>query len=231
MEMMYILISFILLLGLCFYIAKNFAELAEFINSGEKLTKQEKGGLKFLKTKKCLNLFIVSSLALIAISYFGFEVWYAKVFYSVCCIFLLGGFFMDVSVKLLPDVFTISLLWIGLLGSVLGITGISPSCAILSALGIYLFFMLTDALGEIITKKTVMGGGDIKIMSAFGALFGVMATINIMIVACIIMILFVGLIKLSKKTCDKELPFGLGLSVAAMFYIFLPNMIMLGLSL
>ena len=222
MEMIYCGVALVLLISLCYYVARNFAELAEFITQGEKLSKQEKNGLKFLKGKKCRNLFMALSLILMAMSGFVFEEWQVRVFYSVCSILLLAGIFMDASVKLLPDVFTISLLWVALIGSALGITAIEPSAAILSAASLYVMFMLIDIIGEAVTKRTVLGGGDIKIMAAFGALFGLTNSFVLLVIACLIMIVFVAILKIRKKEHDKELPFGIGLTLAAMVNIFYP---------
>ena len=225
MEMIYCLVALIVLIGLCYYMAKNFAELGEFINQGEKLTKQEKSGLKFLKSKKSIYFFVVISMFFMGASGIAFDLWQAKIFYSVCSVLLLAGFFMDVAIKLLPDLFTLSLLWVALLGAALGITSMDPSQAIIASVVLYVSFMLIDTIGETITKKVVLGGGDIKIMAAFGALFGIMQSMILLIVACVIMIVFVTVMKLAKRGHDKELPFGLGLTTAAMINIFFPAIV------
>ncbi len=226
MEMIYFLTSSIILLSICLYIANNFGALAEFINSGQEFSKQEKIGLSFLKTKKSKSLFLILSLVSIIASYFVFDLWQAQVIYSICSVLLISGFFMDISVKLLPDVFTISLLWIGLLAAALGFSSIGAASAIIASIVLYIAFMFIDTVGEAIAKREVIGGGDIKIMAAFGALFGIMQSIILLIIACAIMLVFVGGLKLSKKHHDKELPFGVGLTIAAMINIFCPALIM-----
>lgn len=222
MEIIYIIIALILLVGLCFYIAKNFAEIAGFILKGEKITKQDKKGLKFLNTNKSLYLFVSISIAFMMLSGVMFDGWQAKIFYSICSVLLLAGFFMDITVKLLPDLFTISLLWVALFGSTVGITTLDSSQAIIASIVLYVMFMVVDLIGDIIFKKTVIGGGDIKLMAAFGALFGVLNSMIILFIACFIMIVFVSSLKLLGKKRDKELPFGLGLTSAAMLGMFSP---------
>ena len=132
---------------------------------------------------------------------------------------------MDVSVKLLPDLFTLSLLWVALLGSAIGLTSLSPSQAIIACATIYIAFIIIDSVGEFITKKEIIGGGDIKIMAAFGALFGAFQSVIILFLACVVMLLFIGLFNIMKKTRDKELPFGLGLTIVAIINIFYPAIV------
>jgi prepilin signal peptidase PulO-like enzyme (type II secretory pathway) len=225
MDITYYTVAILVLLGLCFYIARNFGTLAEFINDGAELTKQEQGGLAFLKSKKSSFLFLFLSISFMILSYFVFDNWLARVFYSAFSILLTASFLMDVSVKLLPDVFTISLLWLGLLASVLGITNITPEFSIISAMVMYIGFMFIDTVGEAIVKKEIIGGGDIKIMAAFGALFGLLPSIILLIIACAIMIVFVIGLKFSKKYYDKELPFGVGLTISALISLFCPFLV------
>lgn len=229
MIIMYYFLAIILILGLCYYIARNFYELANFINYTEKLTKQEKKGMSFLKSKKCLYSFLLINAVILGVNFFVFTGIQYFILYSLVTTFLVSCFYMDFSVKLLPDVFTISILWLALIGSALNLTNMQASESIIAASVLYLVFFGVSTVGEAIAKKQALGGGDIKIMAAFGALFGMQNSLLILILSCVIMIAFVALIKIFKVDYDKELPFGIALTTSALISLFSSNLFFMGL--
>jgi len=85
---------------------------------------------------------------------------------------LLAMTMIDLDHQLLPDPMTYLLLWLGLLGSVAGISGVTPEDAIIGAAGGYLLLWSFYHLFRLLTGKHGMGYGDFKLLAALGALLG-----------------------------------------------------------
>ncbi|RJS92199.1 A24 family peptidase [Salinisphaera sp. Q1T1-3] len=82
---------------------------------------------------------------------------------------------IDARTQLLPDVLTLSLLWLGLLASVIGIgpaTAVSPADAIIGAAAGYGVLWLVFTAFKCLTGKHGMGHGDFKLLAALGAWLG-----------------------------------------------------------
>ena len=79
---------------------------------------------------------------------------------------------IDLQHQLLPDPMTYLLLWLGLLGSVAGVTGINPADAVIGAAVGYLLLWGFYHLFRLLTGKHGMGYGDFKLLAALGALLG-----------------------------------------------------------
>jgi leader peptidase (prepilin peptidase)/N-methyltransferase len=75
--------------------------------------------------------------------------------------------------QLLPDTLTLPLLWLGLLGAVLGWTpALRPSDAIIGAAAGYLSLWTLYWGHRLLTKREGMGYGDFKLLAAGGAWLG-----------------------------------------------------------
>ncbi len=80
---------------------------------------------------------------------------------------------IDIRHKIIPDVFTLSGIVMGLIFSFIP-GGITPLNSIIGILGGGLPLFLMGYMGEKIFKKEdAMGGGDIKLLAAVGAVFGI----------------------------------------------------------
>jgi leader peptidase (prepilin peptidase)/N-methyltransferase len=116
---------------------------------------------------------------------------------------------IDWDVQLLPDDYNYSLLWLGLLASVLGLTGVSPANAVMAALLGYLFLFLITWVFNKLTGKQGMGNGDFKLFAALGAWFGWQALIPIILLSCVVGIALWALMKvLGKVGPEGHMPFG-----------------------
>lgn len=73
--------------------------------------------------------------------------------------------------QLLPDELTLSVLWLGLLVSVAG-GPIQPGTAIISAVVGFVSFWLIDQVYYLVRSQHGLGGGDMKLLAAFGAWLG-----------------------------------------------------------
>mgnify|MGYP002144763040 CR=1 FL=1 len=108
-----------------------------------------------------------------------------------CALFalLIILFWIDLETYYLPDCFTYSVLWLGLLGSALDVLPLAPVDAILGAAAGYLLPWLINLLYWLWRGRDGFGGGDFKLLGALGAWLGVFAIMPILGVATILALL------------------------------------------
>jgi leader peptidase (prepilin peptidase)/N-methyltransferase len=99
---------------------------------------------------------------------------------------LLALALIDWDTTLLPDDITLPLLWAGLIGAQLGITGTTPQSALWGAVLGYLSLWIVYWGFKLATGKEGMGYGDFKLLAALGAWFGWEALIPIILMSSII---------------------------------------------
>jgi leader peptidase (prepilin peptidase)/N-methyltransferase len=132
--------------------------------------------------------------------------------------------FIDLDHMILPDVFTLSGIILGLLGAL-----INPERSFTEALYGVLFgggFLYAVAWAYFKIKKIEgMGGGDIKLIAWIGAYLGVSSILPVIIYSSFIGA-FVGLILMvfKKKGFQSEIPFGPFLAFAALIVMFFPSL-------
>jgi leader peptidase (prepilin peptidase) / N-methyltransferase len=90
---------------------------------------------------------------------------------------------IDWDTTLLPDDLNQPLLWIGLVASALGLTGISLPTSLAGAVIGFLFFWSLYWLFRGLTGKEGLGRGDFKLLAALGAWLGWQALPGILIIA------------------------------------------------
>jgi leader peptidase (prepilin peptidase)/N-methyltransferase len=120
----------------------------------------------------------------------------------------------DFKARLLPDEYTFSLLWMGLLvNPALG--WVSLYAAILGVVGGYLFLWVIYLLFKWRSQKEGMGFGDFKLLAALGAWFGVGSLALILLIATMSTLLVLVVLKYFEKYPHSErIPFGPGLCFA-----------------
>lgn len=126
---------------------------------------------------------------------------------------LIAMSFIDLDHYLLLDDLTYSLLWTGLLLSVLG-GPISPSSAILGALCGYLSLWSLAALFKLLTGKDGMGGGDFKLLAALGAWLGASQLPLVVLLASLSGLAIVLVASLLQRRLVRQIPFGPSLALA-----------------
>jgi len=116
---------------------------------------------------------------------------------------------IDWDTTLLPDDLNQPLLWIGLVASALGLTGISLGTSLAGAVIGFLFFWSLYWLFRGLTGKEGLGRGDFKLLAALGAWLGWQALPGILIIAGLTG-LIAGLIMRKKGTLRDgvHIPFG-----------------------
>ena len=143
--------------------------------------------------------------------------------YCIFLTYLVALAACDLETGLLPDLLTLSGLWLGLLFS-LKHTFISPDQAILASCINYLFFWIIAYLYLIIKKQHGMGMGDCKMMAMIGAWIGVKLSFVVIIVASLCALLANIILLFTKKHHFKnKISFGPYLSLATLLILFLPH--------
>ncbi|WP_233982406.1 prepilin peptidase [Pectobacterium versatile] len=152
----------------------------------------------------------------------GMALWGALILLS----FLLVLTVIDIKTLLLPDVLTLSLLWMGLLFNLSG-TFVSLNDAVVGAMAGYLSLWLLYWAFKYATGKEALGYGDFKLLAALGAWLGWQALPNLVLVAAlsglVVTLVWRGL---RKEDTAKPLAFGPWLAMGGVF-----GVIMNGLNL
>ena len=149
---------------------------------------------------------LTAILSTVVVFHFGWSI--ASVAGVILTWFLVAIALIDFDTMVIPDQFSLSLMWLGILLSLWSVF-IDPETAIKGAVFGYLLLWLVFHLFKLVTGKDGMGYGDFKLLAAGGAWFGIKAVIVI-----IIMSSFVGAILgsifllLKKKGFNKQIPFG-----------------------
>jgi leader peptidase (prepilin peptidase) / N-methyltransferase len=151
-------------------------------------------------------------LALVVVAHFG-PTWQAAAALPLTWALLTLGL-IDLDTKLLPDVITLPLLWLGLLLSLAGLFS-DPQAAILGAALGYLALWGVFHLFRLATGKEGMGYGDFKLLAMLGAWLGWQHLPQIIILSALVgASVGVLLILLRRHHYDIPIPFGPYLAAA-----------------
>lgn len=96
---------------------------------------------------------------------------------------------VDIRIELLPDILTIPFLILGVVAANLGALYITPAESAYGALFGY-FMPVVACLLVAWRNKYAFGGGDIKLLAALGAWFGIVSLLSVVIMSSIIMMVF-----------------------------------------
>jgi len=123
--------------------------------------------------------------------------------------------FIDFDTQLLPDDITLPLLWLGLLSSLLEISKINISDALIGAMLGYLSLWTVFQLFKILTGKEGMGYGDFKLFAVLGAWMGWQMLPLILFLSAIVgAIVGISLIIILGRDKNIPIPFGPYLAAA-----------------
>jgi len=121
---------------------------------------------------------------------------------------------IDFRTTLLPDQFTLPLLWLGLLASVFGLY-VDPVSAIWGAVAGYLSLWSVYWGFKLLTGKEGMGYGDFKLLAALGAFCGWTGLLPIVLLSSLIGAVVGGTyLALRNKDSQTQIPFGPFLAAA-----------------
>jgi leader peptidase (prepilin peptidase)/N-methyltransferase len=162
-------------------------------------------------------------IALISFNYFNLSIEFAYVL--VCGWILLVLAAIDAKHKILPDILTLSLLWLGLIANSFNIFTDLPS-AVWGAIAGYSIFFSVHWLFKLATGKEGMGQGDFKLLAALGACCGWQALLWIILISSLLGIISSVFILLFKRAKVSPLiPYGLYLAIAGWGYLLWGNII------
>jgi leader peptidase (prepilin peptidase)/N-methyltransferase len=165
-------------------------------------------------------------MTVLFVSKFGLGLWTALVLFAVYCLIILSV--IDIRLMIIPDRFSIGLIFYGLAVCFFNPAfGGAPWNRFLSSLlGAAAGFFGTWALaliGTFIFRKDAMGGGDIKLMGAIGALSGLLGVANVLVLSSFAGIFYFGLLVLMRKKLDDgTIPFGPFLSFGLLVNLYFP---------
>ncbi|MCD1125968.1 A24 family peptidase [Jinshanibacter sp. LJY008] len=132
----------------------------------------------------------------------------------VITLWLLTASLIDISHQLLPDIFTLPLIWSGLIFSLLGLSPLSLSESLTGTLIGYTLLWIPAILFRLLKGLHGLGGGDIKLMAGLGAWAGVEALPAIMVTASLSGLIYFLLIKRNRETRNHRIAFGPFLAIA-----------------
>lgn len=128
----------------------------------------------------------------------------------------------DLEALVIPQIFSIYLVPVGILFSYFNLLKISFLDSIIGTISGYLILFLTAKIFKFLTKKEGLGQGDMELLALIGSFtgfFGVWYTIIISsFTGSLIGILY---ILITKKARDLQIPFGPFLSFGAIVYFFI----------
>ncbi len=139
---------------------------------------------------------------------------------SIFSLILIPLIFIDLEHQLLPDILTLSLLWLGLIVSLFSLYTDSPS-AIIGAVAGYLSLWIIANIYELFTHREGMGYGDFKLLAALCAWAGWQSLIDIVLISSVSgAAIGVFLLITRKANAHTPIPFGPFLAVAGWVVLF-----------
>ena len=124
--------------------------------------------------------------ALFALCAYRFGITFTGALWAAFAAVLVCQFLIDLDTQLLPDSLNYLLLWLGLLGAALGLTGTPLQAAVWGAALGYLSLWLVYHAYRLATGKEGMGYGDFKLLAALGAWLGSDYLIAIILMSSIV---------------------------------------------
>jgi leader peptidase (prepilin peptidase) / N-methyltransferase len=183
-----------------------------------------KGKCRNCKAKISLQYPLVEFITpvLLILAYWRFGLTWGFVARSILTLFLIATFFIDLRLRIIPDVLTLPGI---ILGFLLSFVVKSPTF-LNSLLGILVgggSFYLAAVLGELIFKKESMGGGDIKLAMMLGAFLGWQKILLVLLLSAFLGSLIGGIALFFSKDVKetRTIPFGPFLALGAVIAMFL----------
>lgn len=170
--------------------------------------------------------FEVGFASLCAISTLFFEVDASLIFVLIVSWLLICCFITDYQHGILPDQLTLSLVWVGLIGSLFPIF-VTPSEAIIGAVGGYGIFWIFNVIYRYFKGQEGMFPGDFKLNAGIGACVGFNVLVPILIASMLLLlaVTFIQYLLRDKKKesnyLSREVPYACFVSVVILAVVYL----------
>jgi prepilin signal peptidase PulO-like enzyme (type II secretory pathway) len=140
---------------------------------------------------------------------------------------------IDIDHFLLPDVLTLNLLLIGLLGSFIGFLSLDFKDSCLGAILGFSILWSVNKLYFLWKKREGFGGGDFKLLAALGAWLGWVKILPILTLSSLMALTYTLFLMLigKKMTLKTALPFGPFLIISGSLLVFYSHSFLIGFSL
>jgi leader peptidase (prepilin peptidase)/N-methyltransferase len=136
-------------------------------------------------------------------------------FWAFFCSLLICQFLIDLDTQLLPDTLNYLLLWGGLIGAALKVTGVPLTSAVWGAALGYLSLWTVYQAYRLATGKHGMGHGDFKLLAALGAWLGAQYLLPLILLSSVVgAVLGVALLVIG-RVAHKDIPISFGPFLAA----------------
>ncbi|NLO92620.1 MAG: prepilin peptidase [Elusimicrobia bacterium] len=164
--------------------------------------------------------------ALFALRYWQTPLWLACTLLAAYA--LVAITFIDIDFMIIPDELSLGLTVLGLLASPVnpllqgGLLAKAGYSLLGAAAGFSIIWLLA-AMGELLFKKEAIGGGDLKLMMAAGALAGWQCVLVSLMIGSLLGSIYGAWMLITKKLGRKEpMPFGPFLCAAILLYLYRP---------
>jgi prepilin signal peptidase PulO-like enzyme (type II secretory pathway) len=172
---------------------------------------------RYLITELMTVLLVVSLVV-----FYGINLISLKIFVYACLAYMMID--LDMRYQWLPDVLNYSLLWSGLIFSCFSLAGPSPEQAILGAASGYLLLWLLNAAYRALRHQDGIGGGDMKLLAALAAWFGLAGSLVVFWFAVVItLIVALGLKACARFAWQQRIAFGPGLLASGAVVLLFPG--------
>ncbi len=161
---------------------------------------------------------IMGLLFMGAFYYLGFSFYLVEIlifFFGLVCIT-----FIDFDHMIIPDIFSLSGIVLGLIGAALNPERLFQD-ALFGVLVGFGFFYFVAWLFAYIVKKDGLGGGDIKLLAWIGAVLGLKSIFFVIFASSWLGILLgVSFLLIKRKSLKTKIPFGPYIALAAVLFFF-----------
>lgn len=128
---------------------------------------------------------------------------------ALACL-LLAQFFIDFDTQLLPDDLNYLILWLGLIASAMGWSGVALQSSVWGAVFGYMSLWTVYQVHHRLTGKQGMGHGDFKLLAGLGAWFGSEYLVAMILLSSVVGSVIGGVLLLVGKLANRDIPMPFG---------------------
>jgi hypothetical protein len=139
-------------------------------------------------------------------------------FLALACALTAFGGLLDLRAFWLPDSITGTLLWLALGGAALGVALVPAGDSILGAGAAWGLFTALQLLGRVVLGQPALGGGDVKLVTACGALSGLSGLPAFLILVALATVLLAVTWRFGRQARANWMPLGAAIAAAGILH-------------